>query len=65
MYSNSSICTGILQLLDTAVNKPFKEMLREETQLYTDVREDVGENVKGWNVVQNKSLFRRHLKTLV
>jgi hypothetical protein len=47
-------CTGILQPLDTAVNKPFKEMLREETELYTDAREDAGENVEGWSVSQKR-----------
>ena len=29
-------CTGLLQPLDTAVNKLFKELLQEQTELYTD-----------------------------
>jgi hypothetical protein len=29
-------CIGILQPLDTTVNKPFKELLQEQTELYTD-----------------------------
>ena len=40
-------CTGILQPLDTTVNKPFKELLRVETETYMDEREDrEGENYK-------------------
>jgi hypothetical protein len=41
-------CTGILQPLDTAVNKPFKELLREETELYMDSWEDAGEDIDKW-----------------
>jgi DDE superfamily endonuclease len=29
-------CTRLLQPLDTAVNKPFKDLLQEQTELYTD-----------------------------
>lgn len=39
-------CTGLLQPLDTAVNKPFKELLREYTELYIDAKEDAGEDVE-------------------
>ena len=39
-------CTGLLQPLDTAVNKPFKELLREYTELYIDAKEDAGEDIE-------------------
>src|SRR6202046_5034535 len=39
-------CTGLLQPLDTAINKPFKELLREQTEIYTDARKDSGDNVE-------------------
>jgi hypothetical protein len=29
-------CTRLLQLLDTAVNKLFKKLLQEQTELYTN-----------------------------
>jgi hypothetical protein len=38
--------------LDTAVNKPFKELLREQTELYIDTREDAGDDIEKWNVSQ-------------
>ena len=47
-------CTEILQPLDTAVNKPFKELLREHTELYTDAREDAGDDVEKWSVSQKR-----------
>jgi hypothetical protein len=47
-------CTGILQPLDTAVNKPFKELLREQTELYTDAREDAGDDIEKWSVSQKR-----------
>ena len=46
-------CTGLLQPLDTAVNKPFKEYLREETDTYQDERaatEDIGK----WRVREKR-----------
>jgi DDE superfamily endonuclease len=43
-------CTGILQPLDTAVNKPFKELLQEQTEQYTDAREDAGDDIEKWSV---------------
>src|SRR5436305_14231804 len=43
-------CTGILQPLDTAVNQPFKELLREQTELYTDIREDAGDDIEKWTM---------------
>jgi DDE superfamily endonuclease len=46
-------CTGLLQPLDTAVNKPFKELLREHTELYMDAREDAGDNIEKWSVSQS------------
>jgi hypothetical protein len=39
-------CTGLLQPLDTAVNKLFKELLQEYTELYTDAREDAGDDIE-------------------
>jgi hypothetical protein len=47
-------CTGLLQPLDTAVNKPFKELLREHTELFIDAREDAGEDVEKWSVSQKR-----------
>jgi hypothetical protein len=32
--------------LDTAVNKPFKELLREHTELYMDAKEDAREDIE-------------------
>jgi DDE superfamily endonuclease len=43
-------CTGLLQPLDTAVNKPFKDLLREQTKLYIDAREDAGDDIENWGV---------------
>jgi len=46
-------CTGLLQPLDTAVNKPFKEYLRVETDTYQDERaptEDIGK----WTVSEKR-----------
>jgi hypothetical protein len=40
--------------LDTAVNKPFKELLREYTELYMDAKEDAGEDVEKWTVSQKR-----------
>jgi hypothetical protein len=45
-------CTGLLQPLDTAVNKPFKELLWEQTERYMDAREDAGDDVEKWSVSQ-------------
>ena len=39
-------CTGLLQPLDTAINKPFKELLQEQTEVYIDAREDAGDDVE-------------------
>jgi hypothetical protein len=36
--------------LDIAVNKPFKELLREYTELYMDTKEDAREDVEKWSV---------------
>jgi hypothetical protein len=36
--------------LDIAVNKPFKELLREHIELYIDAKEDAGEDVEKWSV---------------
>ena len=47
-------CTGILQPLDTAVNKPFKEILREQTEIYTDKLEEAGEAPEKWSVSQKR-----------
>jgi hypothetical protein len=43
-------CTGLLQPLDTAVNKPFKELLREYIELYMDAKEDAREDVEKWTI---------------
>jgi len=32
-------CTGLIQPLDTAINKPFKQYLRKYTELYIDEKE--------------------------
>jgi hypothetical protein len=45
-------CTRLLQSLDTAVNKSFKALLREQTELYTDAREDAGDDIEKWSVSQ-------------
>ncbi|RPA99656.1 hypothetical protein L873DRAFT_871081 [Choiromyces venosus 120613-1] len=34
-------CTGLLQPLDTAVNKPFKQYLQDFTEQYMDERVDI------------------------
>ncbi len=47
-------CTGLLQPLDTAVNKPFKELLREHTELYTDAREVAGDDIEKWSISQKR-----------
>ena len=47
-------CTGILQPLDTAVNKPFKELLREQTEFYMDTREEAGEDIEKWTTSQKR-----------
>ena len=39
-------CTGLLQPLDTAINKPFKELLQEQTELYINAWEDAGDDVE-------------------
>jgi hypothetical protein len=47
-------CTGLLQPLDTAANKPFKELLREQAELYTDAQEEAGNNPEKWTVSQKR-----------
>ena len=47
-------CIGLLQPLDTAVNKPFKELLREYTELYMNAKEDAEEDIKKWSVSQKQ-----------
>jgi hypothetical protein len=47
-------CTGLLQPLDTAVKKPFKELLQEHTELYIDAREDASDDVEKWTVGQKR-----------
>lgn len=46
-------CTGLLQPLDTAVNKPFKEYLREETETYQDERTAI-EDIGKWTVSEKR-----------
>ena len=36
------------------MNKPFKELLREHTELYTDAREDAGDDIEKWSVNQKR-----------
>jgi hypothetical protein len=38
----------------TAVNKPFKELLREYTELYIDAKENAGEDIEKWTVSQKR-----------
>ncbi|KAK5018205.1 hypothetical protein LTR60_001599, partial [Cryomyces antarcticus] len=45
-------CTSLLQPLDTAINKPFKEWLREETDLY--VEHYPIEEVENWTVSKRR-----------
>jgi len=52
-------CTGLLQPLDTAVNKPFKEYLREFTDTYVPEREKV-EDVGRWSV-SDKRIMTTHV----
>jgi hypothetical protein len=40
--------------LDAAVNKLFKELLREQIELYIDTREDAGDNIEKWSVSQKR-----------
>jgi hypothetical protein len=47
-------CTGLLQPLDTAVNKLFKELLQEYTELYIDAKEDAGDDVEKWSISQKR-----------
>jgi hypothetical protein len=47
-------CTGLLQPLDTAINKPIKELLREQTEVYTNAREDAGDDIEKWSVSQKR-----------
>jgi hypothetical protein len=41
-------CTSLLEPLDTAVNKPFKEWLREASDEYVSAREDAGADIEKW-----------------
>jgi hypothetical protein len=40
--------------LDTAVNKPFKDLLREQAELYTDAREDANDDIEKWSISQKR-----------
>lgn len=54
-------CTGLLQPLDTAVNKPFKGYLREFTDQYIDEQEEkLGCEVESWSV-SDKRVMTTHV----
>ena len=40
--------------MDTAINKPFKELLQEHTEMYLDTKEDAGDDVEKWSVSQKR-----------
>ena len=49
-------CTGLLQPLDTAVNKPFKQYLQDYTEQYMDERPDI----ETWSV-SDKRIMVTHV----
>jgi hypothetical protein len=54
-------CTGILQPLDTHINKPFKEYLQDATEEYMDRREDeTGTEAEKWSV-SDKRIMVTHV----
>jgi len=53
-------CTGLLQPLDTAVNKPFKEYLREYTDTYLDEQTTNGHDATK-SSVSDKRILTTHV----
>ncbi|RPB29326.1 hypothetical protein L211DRAFT_872096 [Terfezia boudieri ATCC MYA-4762] len=55
-------CTGLIQPLDTAVNKPFKEYLREFTNQYVEKQEKKQPSLitKGW-ALSDKRIMTTHV----
>ena len=53
-------CTGLLQPLDTAVNKPFKEYLREYTDIYLDEQAVNGHDMTT-SSVSDKRILTTHV----
>lgn len=48
-------CTGLLQPLDTAINKPFKEFLHDCTDIYIDEREQkLKQNIDSWTTSEKR-----------
>ena len=53
-------CTGLLQPLDTEVNKPFKEYLREYTDIYLDEQAANGQDMTT-SSVSDKRILTTHV----
>lgn len=57
-------CTGILQPLDTHVNKPFKDYLRVFTEAYVEDKEsEQGEDQSSWTVSQKRIMVTDVVKS--
>lgn len=56
-------CTGLLQPLDTAINKPFKGLLRDATEEYIDERAERGEDTEVWTVGQKRVMSTHTVAT--
>ena len=56
-------CTSILQPLDTHVNKPFKDYLREFTEAYVEAKEsEQGDDQNSWSISQKRIMVTHVVK---